>query len=212
MNPTHQANHQKVFCIGFQKTGTTSLGKALEILGYRVCGYAPFHNLREYEGADVWDVVRERARSLSYKYNAFQDTPWSVMYPEMDALHPSSKFLLVTRNTDSWINSVVRDFEAWPNALHQHIYGVPHPTGHEAIWIERYEQHNASVIKYFRGRANFVHLNLNRGEVNWDNLCRFLDCEPPEQDWPYENKGAAKHRKKLMKRVMRRVLPTVVQG
>ena len=28
----------KIFCIGFHKTGTTSLGQALEALGYRVCG------------------------------------------------------------------------------------------------------------------------------------------------------------------------------
>ena len=29
---------QKVFCLGFHKTGTTSLGVALGILGYRVSG------------------------------------------------------------------------------------------------------------------------------------------------------------------------------
>lgn len=28
----------KIFCIGFHKTGTKSLGTALDILGYRVCG------------------------------------------------------------------------------------------------------------------------------------------------------------------------------
>jgi len=201
---------QKVFCIGFQKTGTTSLGKALAILGYRVCGYAPFHSLREYEGSDVWDIASVRACLLSNEYDAFQDTPWSLMYRDMDTLHPNSKFLLVTRETSSWIKSVVRDFEAWPNALHQHIYGVPHPTGHEAIWIERYEQHNAEVLEHFAGNPNFVHLNLNKGEVNWENLCNFLEQELPDNPWPYENKGGSKYRKKLMKRLMRRVLPAAM--
>jgi hypothetical protein len=28
---------EKVFCIGFQKTGTSSLAKALQVVGLRVC-------------------------------------------------------------------------------------------------------------------------------------------------------------------------------
>ena len=34
----------KVFCIGFHKTGTSSLGAALKILGYKVCGPVEVHN------------------------------------------------------------------------------------------------------------------------------------------------------------------------
>lgn len=190
----------KVFGLGFQKTGTSSLGQALSILGYKVCGYLPFNDLRTYEKQDVWDIVKARADELSEQHDAFEDTPWPLLYEEMDRKHPGSKFILVTRETEGWIKSVVKDFGPWPNAIHKHIYGVPYPKGYEEIWIERYQRHNEEVLNYFSGRPNFVHLRLDSGEVNWENLCGFLGCDVPEQPWPYINKYGAKQRRMFLYR------------
>ena len=47
----------KVFCIGFHKTGTTSLERALEMLGYRVTGP---NNTKDPDIAEkVYDLADE---------------------------------------------------------------------------------------------------------------------------------------------------------
>ena len=196
----------KVFCLGFQKTGTTSLAQALELLGYSVCGYWPFRDLADYAQPDLADVMSSRVDTLAQQYDAFKDTPWPLYYREMDKRYPGSKFILVTRNVDSWIKSAVVDFSDWPNAIHNHIYGVPYPKGNELAWIERYERHNAEVIDYFQGRPDFIHLHLNNGDVNWENLCGFLGHEVPDQPWPYKNSRARKQSRQILKRIKKKLL------
>ncbi len=50
---------QKVFCIGFHKTGTSSLALALKTLGYRVAGAAGRHD------PDIATNVRPMAYELA---------------------------------------------------------------------------------------------------------------------------------------------------
>jgi Sulfotransferase domain len=167
-------NSNKVFCVGFQKTGTSSLGKALEILGYRVGSYWDFRDYAKVSDLSM-DMLQHRAFELAEQYDACKDTPWPILYKELDKRYPNSKFILIIRNTDSWIKSVVSDFGEYDNAIHALVYGVGHPVGHEPIWIERYEKHNAEVQDYFKDRPNdLLILNLNKGEVGWEkNLSLF---------------------------------------
>lgn len=73
------------------------------------------------------------------------------------------------------IRSAVKDFGQHPNALHQAIYGVPYPAGHEDIWLERYNRHNAEVRAYFADRPNdCLFLNLEDG-ISYEKVCAFLD-------------------------------------
>jgi hypothetical protein len=112
----------KIFCIGFQKTGTSSLDKALRILGYRVCGsygiYDPSH-------------VYEEAFELINKFDAFQDMPWPILYKELDERCPDSKFILTLRPTDSWISSMTNTFYTEKTPMRHWIYGVGCPKGNE---------------------------------------------------------------------------------
>lgn len=185
-------NTPKVFAIGFQKTGTSSLGKALEILGYRVSGYSSFRDYASHPHL-TYELLLNRAVELVEQYDAFQDTPWPVLYQELDQKYPGSKFILVVRNTDDWIRSVVKDFSHYPNAIHELIYGVPFPEGHESIWIERYEKHNNDVKNYFKNRPNdLLVMNLNNGETCWENLAPFVGKDIPKAPWPHTNKSMNK--------------------
>ena len=196
----------KLFCIGFQKTGTSSLGKALNILGYRVCGYNPFRTYAQLEDL-TWDILLEKAEQLTQEYDAFKDTPWPIFYREFDQKYPNSKFILVIRDTPSWINSAVKDFENYPNYIHQLIYGVPYPQGNESVWIERYERHNREVIDYFKDRSDdFLLLNLDHNEVYWEKICDFLDLEVPEQQWPKINTRREKKSRLFMKRCLKKLV------
>lgn len=190
----------KVVCLGFQKTGTSSLGLALEKLGYHPASYTQFRDLIELDTQDIEKSIKERARSLLDKYDAFKDTPWPILYREMDEWLPGSKFILITRDEDRWINSVVHDFGSFENPIHQYIYGAGAPVGNEEIYRERYRKHNAEVREYFKDRpSDFIHLHLDRGEVNWENVCKFLDHPVPQTSWPHAN--TVKQKRRLMFRL-----------
>ena len=74
---------QKVFCIGFHKTGTTSLELALKRLGYRVTGSFGTKD------PDIANKVHEKAYAMVAKFDAFEDNPWPILYKELDQRFPA---------------------------------------------------------------------------------------------------------------------------
>ncbi len=196
---------RKVFSIGFQKTGTTSLGKALEILGYRVCGYYPFRHFANDQTLE-YETILEKAYELTKHYDGFKDTPWPILYKEMDQLYPNSRFILIIRNPENWIKSVVRDFGDFPNSIHQVIYGCGFPQGNEEIWINRYQSHCDEVVKYFHDRPDdLLVLNLDQEETNWSNLAPFLGKAIPDRPWPHLNKIQTKKRKMFLQKISKQL-------
>lgn len=195
----------KIFCIGFQKTGTTSLGMALGRMGYNVQGYYPFRDLAGVEGLAM-ETVWTRAVELLDRFDAFKDTPWPVLYQRLDAEIPDAKFIHVVRDRDRWIESVVNDFGAYPNEIHRLIYGSPFPVGYEDAWLARYDRHNAEVCAHFEGRPDrFVSLDMSQGELTYDSLSRFL-CRPaPGTPWPHANSRSAKRRNMMIWRLQNRL-------
>jgi hypothetical protein len=173
----------KIFCIGFHKTGTSSLGKALRALDYRVKG--PFgvklHNIEQ--------IAFQRACHFVPMYDAFQDNPWPLLYRELDAEFPDSKFILMQRDPDSWLKSSVKHFGKEETPMRRWIYGVGSPQGNEDIYLTRYNTHNQDVIEYFRGRSDdLLIMDLSKGD-GWDKLCPFLGAVIPEQDFPHINRA-----------------------
>lgn len=163
----------KVFAIGFQKCGTTTLGVMLGHLEYRVAGYHAFRDLAERPDLQ-WSDLEKRARSVMATHDAAKDTPWPLLYAFLDREFPGSKFIHVIRDPDTWIKSAVRDFADHPNALHQLIYGAPFPKGNENVWLDRYQRHNAEVAAYFADRpADYLQVRLE--DLSYDRICPFLD-------------------------------------
>ena len=192
----------KVFCIGFHKTGTSSLRKALETLGYRVTG----PNGRK--DPDIAENVLPLAFGLVEQFDAFQDNPWPIIYKELDCRYPGSKFILLRRPTEAWIKSVVDHFGTKDTPMRKWIYGVGHPKGNEDIYTRRYDLHNEQVMKYFEHRPDdLIVMDYTQGD-GWGKLCPFLGCEIPDAPYPHANKGSdrkdrrnkAKKRKPLPKR------------
>ena len=182
----------KVFCIGFQKTGTTSLGLALERLGYRVGGYNAFRALAARPAVTL-DEIRDHALAIVDRFDAVKDTPWPLFYREFEARYPDARFIHVVRDTDAWLASALGDFAHHANALHQAIYGCPFPKGHEAIWRERYERHNREAEAWGADRPKrYLRLSLDAGEVGWARVAPFLGHAIPDAPWPKANTRSAK--------------------
>lgn len=103
----HMHQRPKVFCIGYNKTGTTTMERVLKNFGYRV------PSQRKQERRVVEELYRGNhvpLYTLCKKYDAFQDMPFSrdVTYAVVDAMFPGSKFILTVRDSDEWFASTVR--------------------------------------------------------------------------------------------------------
>lgn len=174
---------QKVFCIGFSKTGTTSLELALEALGYRVKGPVGL------EDKNIAKNVYQLTFPLVEQYDAFQDNPWPIIYKELDEKFPGSKFILTRRDSQSWIKSAVDHFGTKVKPMHVWIYGVKTAAGNEDVYIARYERHNREVMEYFANRpGDLLVLDLKEPDP-WGKLCAFLGCEVPNIPYPHANKA-----------------------
>jgi hypothetical protein len=107
----------KVFCIGFHKTGTTTLEVALKKLGYRVTGSFGTKD------PGIAGKVHEMAYEMVEEFDAFEDNPWPILYKELDARFVGSKFILTRRPAEAWIRSQVKDFASTETPMRRWIYG-----------------------------------------------------------------------------------------
>ncbi len=187
----------KVFVIGMQKTGTTSMGEALARLGYRNGGGFRINHPRGVQIDEpitrekVWEIARQRAALA----DAFEDNPWPMFYREVDAAFPGSKFILTERASAEWLKSVVRHFADNPGPYANLIYGVDQPRGNETRYLEVYQKHNADVRAYFAKRPrDLLVLDLEGGH-GWPELCGFLGRSIPSTPFPHMNRASSREAK-----------------
>jgi hypothetical protein len=188
--------NNKIFVIGSNKTGTTSLTKSLSTLGFNVCPEYCYQRdskiLKNFQ-----DGLYEELFDLVDKFDAFEDRPWNHtdFYKILDNKFSNSKFILTIRDTDSWINSVKR----WGNRIgeinpefykivSQTCYGVDSYLSEESVVIAKYNERNFEIINYFKNRGNLLIIDVEKGD-GWQKICQFLECEVPNVPFPYLNKN-----------------------
>ncbi len=177
---------QKVFGIGFHKTGTTSLGMALEHLGYNVRGHVGTRDPVFVQGLPA------SALALVPSHDAFQDNPWPLLFRELDEAWPGSLFIMTTRDETDWLASVSRHFGTISTPMREHIYGAGHgfPIGNEDLYLERFRQHHRDVRRHFKDREDqLLELPLVHG-AGWEPLCEFLGRPVPDVPFPKANQRA----------------------
>jgi hypothetical protein len=185
----------KIFCIGFYKTGTTTICEALRVLGYHtVNGDKP----GSYPGADDGETLIRRIDAGDYQlptlamFDAFTDNPYFRIWREIHALYPDARYILTVRDESAWIASCVkfyrdrrvRPMRVWMFGSHAD------PSRDEAsrqAWLDAYRAHNAAVRAFFATRPG-QYLELDPTcEPGWERLCAFLQAPLPAQPWPHAN-------------------------
>ena len=188
MHPDELSGQPRVFCIGFHKTGTKSLGKALGTLGYRVAG--PNGTL----DPDIARNALPMALEIAAHHDAFQDNPWPVLFREMDAHFPGSRFIMSLRDPTEWITSVVRHFGDQTSPMREWIYGpgAGAPAGNEARYLQRHAAHVDAVRTHFRHRPpDLLEVQLANGD-GWKPICAFLRRPVPDSPFPHVNRAAGR--------------------
>lgn len=185
----------KVFCIGFYKTGTTTLFEALRILGYHtVNGDTP----GSYPGADDGATLVRQIEAGDYRlptferFDAFTDNPYFAIWRQIYAQFPDAKYILTVRDEQPWIASCVkfyrnrriRPMRVWMFGPHADPSRSPES---RQTWLDAYRTHNAAIREFFKDREHqFLELEPTR-EPGWDRLCDFLGAPIPGRPWPHAN-------------------------
>lgn len=208
-----RSGYNKIFCIGANKTGTTSLEKLLSSFGFKSGNQA----VAEILSLD-WLASKDVERIIRYCYTAdfFQDAPFSYpeLYRDLDKAFPNSKFILTVRNSpDEWFSSLVRfhtkifssDLNRPPNEtdldnafylykgyaldVFKLAYGYPNTSLYdEARYKKYYVVNNDKKRNYFKDRPNdFIEINLAVKE-DFQRLCNFLKVETDITQFPWLNK------------------------
>ncbi len=189
----------KIFGIGFQKTGTSTLDVALRRLGYRALGG---FRINHPKGVAIPPpVTTEKVLAVALQRaaegDAFSDNPWPVLFREMDAAFPDARFILTHRAPERWYASVLRHFADKPSEMARWIYGVPYPMGNEALYLQIYNAHNAAVRAHFAARpGKLLEMDFEQGH-GWAELCPFLGHDVPSRPFPYENPAARRERRQF---------------
>ena len=184
------AERPRVFGIGLNKTATLSFHAALEVLGL-----VSLH----WGGPDVRHKVeaamaegRPLLSGLDPAIDAFSDVEaLSTHFDVLDQQYPGSRFVLTVRPIDEWIDSRRRHVER--NIARRRVGEYPGTflVVDEDGWREQWHHHVDRVRRYFRGRREFLEVDLTAGG-GWGPLCELLDLPEPAQPFPWVNRDRAK--------------------
>lgn len=178
----------KVFGIGLNKTGTSTLAECGRHLGLR-CASCDRGLLADCIRGNDWARIKETVA----RYDLFEDWPWPLIYKEIDQMFPGSKFILTVRESEqAWIESLkTHAMKTHPlNHCRKLVYGFNYPHKHEREHIAFYRQHNDGVRSYFINReSDFTEICWEKGD-GFEELCTFLGRDIPDVPLPHANKGA----------------------
>ncbi|AKH42832.1 hypothetical protein FHS61_000605 [Altererythrobacter atlanticus] len=183
---------RKVFGVGLNKTGTTSLAACMEKLGYRHMGYR-LDLLKAYRSGqmdEVWAVIDA--------HDSFDDWPYPLMYRELAERYPDAQFLLtIRRSPEIWFDSLARhsrQSRPFRNAR-KLAYGWRYPENAREQHLEFYRRHNAEVQEYLGNRVKVLCWETGDG---WPELCDFIGAAVPEEAFPHANRSRPPSRAKRL--------------
>lgn len=202
----------KVFGIGLNKTGTSSLRFAMLRLGYTVTG-SNKALLREVRRGNVAAAIEH-----SRDYDFFQDWPWPLIYRELHEEYGDSARFILTRRIS---------FEKWFASLETHArssrlfsgqglaYGYYRPFGREREYEEIYARHNDEARAYFRSGPGagtpFLEMCFEEGD-GWEKLCDFLGHEAPNEPFPHRNTAAGRRRQWRGRQALNRLVEPIYRA
>lgn len=185
----------KVFGIGLSKTGTTSLARALEEMGYLTAHYNnPFSRcILEDQDFHIFDAAN--------------DTPVCVRFESLFHLYPNARFILTTRDLGGWVDSLTKQRErfwgtaemtqlAWQFTARGQTIRQPDTVAVDwALYYNHpnletaYEDYMRRVDRFFSGPrvGKLLRLDLFAGD-GWSKICEFLNKPIPDAPLPWANR------------------------
>lgn len=185
----------KVFAIGMNKAGTSSLHQL-----FVDWGYLSYHGVRWRSGHNGW---------LLDGFDCFSDGPPDD-FRELDARYPGSRFILNVRDFDTWVLSrlkhIARDKVKRPGE----VFPLDWDTTEHSIelWLQYRDRHHAEVLEHFGDRPrDLLVVNFIRDPDADRKVARFLG-RPAAREKPWSNaaggRGEAGEHEQMLDAVLAR--------
>lgn len=212
----------KVIGVGFPRTGTLSLKKALEELGFGPC-YHMTELLRRPKDANRWLRAAESDADWDEPlagYRASVDWPGAAFWRELTDAYPDAKVILTVRESDKWFASMQHLLEGGRSMsvirtrpvqllvpplrpvlrlielMVERDYGVDRSEMYDGTPLDR----DVAIAAFERHNAK-VQEEIDEGRLlvfrvsdGWEPLCEFLGCPVPDVPFPHANERSQFHR------------------
>lgn len=162
----------KIFGIGLMKTGTCSLWRALNLLGFR-----------SLHAGNLQDLDR---------YDAAMDSPAASRFRELDIMYPGSVFILTVRDPAAWLASWrAHCARSGPLAFEYRsararLFGRLDFDAESCL--RGFRSHHEEVRSHFAARpADLLIMDITAG-AGWETLCPFLGVPLPTTPFPWLNR------------------------
>ena len=188
----------KIFCIGMNKTGTSSIHAAFLELDLKSLhhGHAECSTLKEHLASAqslanmILDNHKSGKKLLKHinEYDAYSDIgPVINKFDILDHQYPNSKFIYTDRDTEEWIDSrrrhVLRNLANEDKGLYKSDFSQIE----EEKWRKRKSIHLNKVKKHFENRPeSLLFIRITEGE-GFEKLCPFLGFECINKPFPKKN-------------------------
>jgi hypothetical protein len=177
----------RVFAIGLNKTGTTSLDAALGLLGYRTLHWGGPQARRRVrramaEGAPLLDHLDPAPEAVSDLEEVTHN------FELADRQYPGSRFVFTVRDLGEWLDSRRRHVERNRRRKAEGAYEGRFLAIEPETWAAEYRRHDRRVRGYFAGRDDLLVLDVARTDDLWGALCGFLGLDVPDVPFPHANR------------------------
>jgi hypothetical protein len=204
-------NKPKIFCIGFNKTGTTTIARVLKDFNIKLGNQPEAEMLMPNWFDRDFKAIINYVKSAT----AFQDIPFSLPYTfiALEQHFPNAKFILTVRDNDEqWYNSISKfhsklwsadenppKFNDLKDASYRYkglayeyikqVFNTPNDDLYnKIILIKTYNNHNNLVKDYFRAHSEKLIVINTSNKADYFRLCDFLKEKPLHDNFPWENK------------------------
>lgn len=179
------ANEGRIWGIGLNKCGTTTMFRFLQKNGIPSIHYGPQGRLatsiyqNHLDNKPLLSPEFAKYKAFFDMENIYADPPVyisSTLFKELDANYPGSKFILSTRDKSDWIKSRRTHVDIMNNKRYVDVlcesYGI---TEAELIerWSQEWDEHHAAVIEYFKDRPQDL-LIFNIDTDSPEKICDFF--------------------------------------
>ena len=170
-----------IFGIGLSKTGTTSLNRALCMLGTESVHYPDRDLMLDGHYAEALEG-----------YAGATDITVSMCFRELDEAFPGSRFILTLRDRVDWLDSMRRhlarrtlDGSSRAGEVRMRTYNLIEFD--EPALASAFDAHHDRVRAHFARRPDdLLEMHLCDGE-GWERLCPFLGLPIPDEPFPVLN-------------------------
>lgn len=195
----------RIIGAGFGRSGTMSLQKALEILGFKPCYHmqVALHRPRHLK---FWIRAKAGApvdyRKFFRKYKATVDWPACEFYKELMQVYPDAKVILNVRDPEKWYDSMVETIWNVQPILRRSFPRAYFKVHEDIMWNSRFQgefENREKAIAIYKAHIEEVKRTVPTDKLlvynvkeGWKPLCDFLGINGiPDVPFPNINSRKA---------------------